>query len=146
MSWNMSYIFGLMGTDMFIAGTVVSWGGFLFGAAVPLLLCMKYPQVIAISLETALQNAGIAFVILKLSLPVPDSDLATLPMLAQLTVTSIPLWFLFFYVCIPKRWKRYKERKNKRKETTVDLDDTVANNLLESRNNKKDEPTDTLIT
>ena len=37
------------------------------------------PQIIAISLETAMQNGGVAFVILSLTFPSPFAEMGLLP-------------------------------------------------------------------
>lgn len=40
---------------------------------------LKPSQITAVSIETAFQNGGIAFVLLKISLPEPYGDLAAVP-------------------------------------------------------------------
>jgi len=79
---------------MVVAGFLVAGAGYLFGGGLAWLFRMKVPQIKAISIETAFQNGGIAFVILKLSLPAPYGDLATVAPVAQLVITGAPLWIL----------------------------------------------------
>lgn len=70
-------------------------------------------QIVAVSIETALQNPGVAFVLLTLSLKQPDSDLAAIPVVAQLFMTGIPMWITYlFYFCIKNLKKRIRKRKN----------------------------------
>lgn len=56
---------------------------------------LKGPQIVAVSIETALQNPGVAFVLLQLSLGQPESDLAAVPIIAQLFMTGIPMWIVY---------------------------------------------------
>ena len=46
------------------------------------------PQITAVSIETAFQNGGIAFILLRLSLPEPFGDLASVAPVAQLMITG----------------------------------------------------------
>jgi len=84
MTWNMA-----------LAGLLVALGGYSAGALLSTLFCLKKKQIIAISIETAFQNAAIAVVLMKLSLPTPESDLATVPAMAQIFQTGPPLLFVY---------------------------------------------------
>lgn len=46
------------------------------------------PQITAVSIETAFQNGGIAFILLKVSLGAPYGDLASVAPVAQLMITG----------------------------------------------------------
>ena len=50
---------------------------------------LSVPQIKAVSIETAFQNGGIAFILLKVSLPPPYGDLATVAPVAQLVITGL---------------------------------------------------------
>ena len=52
------------------------------------LLRLKPPQITAVSIETAFQNGGIAFILLRLSLEEPFGDLASVAPVAQLMITG----------------------------------------------------------
>ena len=77
---------------MCLAGMCVAVAGFSFGALFAWATRLPRPQIVAISLETALQNGSIAFILLKLSFPSPYSDMAALPPIAQMLMCSIVLW------------------------------------------------------
>lgn len=64
--------FMMMTWEMPVAGIILAFCGYSFGAVFAMLWCLSKDKVIAISIETALQNAGVAFILLKLSLPSPD--------------------------------------------------------------------------
>lgn len=62
----------MMTGPMVVAGTLVALCGYAFGAIFAKCWCLSKDKVIAISIETALQNPGVSFILLKLSLPSPD--------------------------------------------------------------------------
>jgi len=77
---------------MCLAGMCVAVAGFSFGALFAWATRLPRPQIVAISLETALQNGSIAFILLKLSFPSPYSDMAALPPIAQMLMCSAVMW------------------------------------------------------
>lgn len=116
----MSHIFILMDWILLTAGLAVTVSGFLFGALFAWITRLGRPQIIAVSLETAMQNANIAFVLLKTTLPTPYSDIAALPAIAQIIMTtSILFIFLginFFHKCSQKKCME-KEKVKEEMET-----------------------------
>ena len=62
---------------MFTAGFSLPFLGYCFGAVAAYLLRRPIEDVIAISVETGLQNTGIAIFLLRFTLPQPDADLNT---------------------------------------------------------------------
>ena len=67
---------------------------YAFGAIFAWLCKLKTSQITAVSIETAFQNGGIAFVLLKISLPPPYGDMAAVAPVSQLMLTGLPLWFI----------------------------------------------------
>jgi len=51
---------------------------------------------VAISLETAIQNGGIAFVVVNLTFESPYSDMATIPILSMFFFATGPIMFLVY--------------------------------------------------
>ncbi len=82
------FIFQLIDFQMVLAGFLVAGAGYLFGATLAWLCRLSLPQIKAVSIETAFQNGGIAFILLKVSLPPPYGDLATVAPVAQLVITG----------------------------------------------------------
>ena len=80
---------------MALAGLSVALSGLLFGGVAAACSRLTRGQIIAVSLETAMQNGNIAFVLLKMSLPSPYADMAALPPIAQLLMTSGVLFALY---------------------------------------------------
>ncbi|XP_045584542.1 hepatic sodium/bile acid cotransporter [Procambarus clarkii] len=85
----------LMTWQMVLAGMLVMASGYTFGAIFAKVMCLSKKQVIAVSIETALQNPGVAFVLLKLSLESPYSDLASVPIFSTLFMAGPPLILAF---------------------------------------------------
>lgn len=61
----------MLSWNMVVAGIMVVTSGYTLGAVFAKVMCLPLPQVIAVSIETALQNPGVAFILLKLSLDSP---------------------------------------------------------------------------
>jgi len=118
--WNNHKVILMMTWNMVAAGLLVSGGGYAAGALLSLLFCLKKKQIIAISIETAFQNATIAFLLIKLSLPTPDSDLAAVPAMAQVFLTGPPLILVYLSwqliqkcgYCIPEKDEEEEENKS----------------------------------
>ncbi|CAB4056959.1 SLC10A3_5 [Lepeophtheirus salmonis] len=75
---------------------------------------LKLPQIIAVSIETTFQNAGIAFVLLKISLEEPYGDLASVAPIAQLMLTGAPLWLVLLCKKIYDKCCKKEEAEHER--------------------------------
>merc|ERR1719245_478441 len=76
------YIFKLMIWYQWLAGPLLPWSGFLFGGFMAWIAKLPNKQVYTISIETGLQNVGVAFLIIMLNFPSPEADYALLPLIA----------------------------------------------------------------
>lgn len=85
----------MMTWQMVVGGMGIAWGGYAFGAIAAWLFRQGKPQIIAISIETAIQNPGVTFTILRLTLPQPDADMSTVAPVAQIFITNLPLFLIF---------------------------------------------------
>ncbi|XP_063389448.1 P3 protein-like isoform X3 [Cydia fagiglandana] len=79
------YIFELFTYQIIVAGIGLPWLGYGFGYAIARLLRQEHPDALAISIETGVQNTGIAIFLLRYALPQPQADLTT----AMSTETNI---------------------------------------------------------
>jgi len=114
------FIFILMTPAMFAAGFIIAIAGYIFGAGLAKLFRLNMGQITAVAIETSFQNGSIAFILLKISLEEPYGELAAVAPVAQLMVTGLPLWILFFSLKIYQRWCR---KKPKLDNTEVDNND-----------------------
>lgn len=85
------WLFKLVSWPIIIAGFLLPWCGFMFGCFTSILLAQKPPDVTAIAIETGVQNTGIAIMLLKLSFPGIDSDVASLLPILVACFTPGPL-------------------------------------------------------
>ena len=63
------FIFLLMTPTMVLAGFTIAIAGYVFGASLAWVFGLPRGQIIAVAIETSFQNASIAFILLKISLP-----------------------------------------------------------------------------
>ncbi|GFR26677.1 hypothetical protein TNCT_618391, partial [Trichonephila clavata] len=80
-------------------------GGYCFGALMAWLFRLDKAQIMAVSIETAFQNPAVAFVMLILSLPQPEADLSSVPVIAQLMLTGLPMWALLILTRVYNKMK-----------------------------------------
>ena len=100
------FIFRLI-TPMFVlAGCSLPYLGFLFGGLMATLLRQPLRRVVAITIETGIQNVGLGIMVLKYSLPQPEADLAMVGPVAVAILTPLPLWIAIATLEIRKRWCR----------------------------------------
>ena len=69
--------------------------------------------MVTISLETGLQNGGLALLLLKASLPAPDGDVATLAVFAQVIAQGLMLWPALAAVIYLRCRRRRSEQEGK---------------------------------
>lgn len=110
------HVFLMFTWNIVFAGAAVAICGYSLGAISAWAFKLERKQIVAISIETAYQNGGIAFILLLLSLPQPDATIAGVPAIAQLLLTGQPLWFVFLGV---KLWGRYQKGNEEKKEEKV---------------------------
>lgn len=94
------YIFLLMTWKSLLCGALVSWSAYVFGALAAFLGRLNRGQIIAVAIEVAFQNSGIAVVILYSSLSLPDSDLVIVPVVCQTILQGVPLYVLYLFIKI----------------------------------------------
>ncbi|KAH7971292.1 hypothetical protein HPB49_021116 [Dermacentor silvarum] len=101
------YIFLLMTWQALLCGALVSWSAYVFGALAAFVGRLSRAQIIAVAIEIAFQNSGIAVVILYASLPLPDADLVIVPVVCQTILQGVPLYVLYtakrIKSCVSKR-------------------------------------------
>jgi solute carrier family 10 (sodium/bile acid cotransporter), member 3/5 len=105
------YMFYVMTWRTMLAGLIVPWCGYIFGAALAVISKRGRQQVIAIAVETGVQNTGIAIVLLRLSLPQPDADLASVVPVCGSIMLFIPL-FLWYCGLVVRNWLRTKDSES----------------------------------
>ncbi len=130
-----NFIYLLFTWRIAFCGASVAIIGYSLGGIAALAARLPRPQLIAISIETALQNGGIAFILLLLSLQQPDADIASVPCIAQLILTSQPLWLVLAIIKMSSWWRK---RKEKSMAISVDYDNQSMGGLQNRNGNVKD--------
>uniref|UniRef100_A0A914ICW3 Uncharacterized protein n=2 Tax=Globodera TaxID=31242 RepID=A0A914ICW3_GLORO len=85
------WLFAQITWAVLLAGLLLPWCGFMFGCFTSIILAQAPADVTAIAIETGVQNTGIAIMLLKLSFPGADSDLASLLPISVACFTPGPL-------------------------------------------------------
>lgn len=88
------YMFRLMSWQVLVAAASNVWVGFAVGALATRFAGLPWADVLAVSIETGVQNTGIAIVLLGFSLPQPEADIASVVPVAASIVTPVPLLLL----------------------------------------------------
>ena len=99
-TWNAKYMFWLITWRHVITGFLIGNLGYVFGAGLAWICRQKRPQIIAISLETALQNGGIAFVVMNLTFSSPYADVGVLPVIGYFLCSTTPILFLLYFIYV----------------------------------------------
>ena len=128
------FIFLLMTPAMFLAGFIVAITGYLFGGGLAKLFKLTRGQIIAVAIETSFQNGNIAFILLKLSLAEPYGDLAAVAPVAQLMVTGLPLWLVFFALKFYQKCIRKTDDQHPDLESEKGRDKDFDYEKIETRN------------
>nr|CAD7429734.1 unnamed protein product [Timema monikensis] len=105
------YLFQLFTWQILVAGLGLPWLGFVFGWLLARVPWFKQPpeDVLAISIETGIQNTGISIFLLRFSLGQPEADLTTVVPVAVAIMTPLPLMLMYVIkVCRERFEKRHK--------------------------------------
>jgi predicted Na+-dependent transporter len=105
------YVFYLINLRQWLVGPLIPWTGFLLGGSIAKLARLPYSQIITIGIETGIQNAGIAFLIVLYNFPSPQSDYAILPLISVSALTGIPLWLALLVNALRNRFCPSKDNK-----------------------------------
>lgn len=74
--WSHLYIFHFMTWRVFLTGMGLPWLGFAFGCTFARLCKRPLEDVIAIAIETGIQNTGVSIIMLWMTLDHPMGDIA----------------------------------------------------------------------
>ncbi|KAG8239487.1 hypothetical protein J437_LFUL018446 [Ladona fulva] len=91
------YIFHLFSWKIILCGMGLPWLGFLCGAIAARLFSLSSADILAIAIETGVQNTGIAIFMLRFTLGQPLADLTTVVPVSIAVMTPIPLALFWLY-------------------------------------------------
>ncbi|ODM97448.1 Ileal sodium/bile acid cotransporter [Orchesella cincta] len=106
------YLFKLFTWQILVSGMLLPWLGYILGGGTAFLLRQNWRDVLAIGIETGVQNTGLAIFALRFSLPQPDSDLTTvMPVAVAIMTPALPLLLMLFQKLFCKSAFQLKEER-----------------------------------
>lgn len=90
------YMFELFSWQIVVAGLGLPWLGYLAGFIGGKAFRQPPGDILAIAIETGIQNTGISIFLLRFTLPQPEGDLTTVVPVAVAIMTPIPLMLIYF--------------------------------------------------
>ncbi|CAH0763368.1 unnamed protein product [Diatraea saccharalis] len=107
------YIFKLFTWRIIVAGMGIPWLGYMFGYFLAWICKRPHEDALAISIETGIQNTGIAIFLLRYALDQPEADITTVIPVAAAIMTPIPMTTIYIYqkikACILNRGNEHKK-------------------------------------
>jgi len=125
--WSQFFMIRLIDWKIAVVGFALPWLGFAFGCLFSKLCRRERKDIIAIAVETGIQNTGMAIFMLWFTLDHPAGDLAAVVPVAVATLTPFPLLTALVYYNLKNRlWPAEPKEKEmvdmkKDKEVTVSL-------------------------
>ena len=115
-----------MSWEELVAHACLGGSGYFIGIIVSLILGLNKAQVIALSVETAIQNAGIANMVIQSNIPSPYGDMALLPVFGYIFTASGLLQFGFYLMFkIYVSAKSFLDTNSQKEEMTFQKDDNL---------------------
>ncbi|XP_065209853.1 ileal sodium/bile acid cotransporter-like [Planococcus citri] len=115
------YLFKLFTWQILLAGLCLPLLGYVLAWCVSVYFGRCYEDCLALSIETGVQNTGIAIFMLRFSLGQPEADLTTVVPVAVALMTPLPIMFLYLISKFGRRDKKCDQTKN-----ATDATDTAA--------------------
>lgn len=103
------YLFELFSWQIIVAGLGLPWIGYIFGYIISKIFRLPTTDALAISIETGIQNTGIAIFLLRFALPQPAADLTTVVPVSNAIMTPFPLMALYLAMKIRERFAVRKD-------------------------------------
>ena len=118
------FFFTVVSWEELVAPACLGGSGYFIGIIVSLILGLNKAQVIALSVETAIQNAGIANMVIQSNIPSPYGDMALLPVFGYIFTASGLLQFgLYLMFKIYVSAKSFLGKNSQKEEMTLDQKD-----------------------
>merc|ERR1719427_405188 len=102
--WSQFFMIKLIDWKIAVVGFALPWLGFAFGCLFSKLCKRERKDIIAIAIETGIQNTGMAIFMLWFTLDHPAGDLAAVVPVAVATLTPFPLLTALVYYNLRARF------------------------------------------
>ena len=125
--WSQFFMIKLIDWKIAVVGFSLPWLGFGFGCMFSKLCGQERKDIIAIAIETGIQNTGMAIFMLWFTLDHPAGDLAAVVPVAVATLTPFPLLAALLYynlrtrLCGPDEKEMVDMKAEQDKEVSISL-------------------------
>merc|ERR1712165_251195 len=127
--WFQFFMIKLIDWKIAVVGFSLPWLGFGFGCMFSKLCGQERKDIIAIAIETGIQNTGMAIFMLWFTLDHPAGDLAAVVPVAVATLTPFPLLTALMYYNLRRRFCAQEEKEMV--EMKLEKDKDVSISLVE---------------
>ena len=121
--WSQFFMIKLIDWKIAVVGFALPWLGFAFGCLFSKLCRRERKDIIAIAIETGIQNTGMSIFMLWFTLSHPAGDLAAVVPVAVATLTPFPLLFALVYYKLRARFCPMNHMETKEPEILKVEDD-----------------------
>lgn len=105
------YIFKLFKPRIVLAGCLLPYIGYVLGGIISLIFRQPWERVKTISIETGMQNTGIAIILMIVAFPPPYGEIAAVAPIASGVMTPLPIFVITIAYLIYKRCNKDKYDK-----------------------------------
>lgn len=131
--------FSLVGVNHALCAVLLSATGFIVGALSAFFGRLQKDQIIAVSIETAIQNPSAAFVVMQTTIPSPYSDMGSVPVISYMAFATGPP--MLSVLLIYKLVEFIRSRQKAKKEGDPSLEPTTDSNGIKLANPTKNKQT-----
>lgn len=113
------YIFEMFNAKIFLPASILPLSGNIIAGLISLVARMPWTRVKTISIETGLQNTGIAILVIMFAFPQPEGLIAVVVPIATSIMTQLPLISVTIPYLIYTRCYRKRDKPASAKEEVV---------------------------
>merc|ERR1711997_627274 len=142
--WSQFFMIKLIDWKIAVVGFSLPWLGFGFGCMFSKICRQERKDIIAIAIETGIQNTGMAIFMLWFTLDHPLGDLAAVVPVAVATMTPFPLLAALLYYnlrskyCGPSETEMVDIKSEKDKEVSISLVEEEKKNRGDANHNEQE--------
>ena len=131
--WSQFFMIKLIDWKIAVVGFALPWMGFAFGCLFSKLCRRERKDIIAIAIETGIQNTGMSIFMLWFTLSHPAGDLAAVVPVAVATLTPFPLLFALVYYKLRARFCPINHMATKETQIFKLEDEAVGDALMKEK-------------
>merc|ERR1711992_291129 len=140
--WSQFFMIKLIDWRIALVGFSLPWLGFGFGCMFSKICRQERKDIIAIAIETGIQNTGMAIFMLWFTLDHPAGDLAAVVPVAVATLTPFPLLTALMYYnlrrrfCSPEDKEMVEMKSQKDQDVSISLVEEEAKSGADANHNQ----------